>query len=369
MKKFLFLSAVACSIVFYACKKDDATSTMPVVEIPVNQDSIDLVAMSAKLQIGYNGTSDTGKIPATSTSSDAPVLDTAYNNRLYYAINGRYVVIYPRVSSGFVAGYYLSVNGVNTYFKVNYAEANQFRAAKLARSGKKGQVAARQDNADSSIVIKLPVNLKGDTFSITYAAYDSINRVSNKLTAVINVLGSADATNNALLQGTWQLTQIRYNDGDWEPFLPNSAGNYNPYYCNGNKLVSGFGNFGNYSYYAAYQSYGRETFTFSANNAFIRTDSTNYSNLDIDSSSCGNPVYVYSKTEGRVTIGGYSYDAATKALTLIYDENGTGQNITTNQYVVKEVTATSATIYQYSLNSYHNQAYLYYLQFTKTQTK
>lgn len=363
MKKILLLSAVACSALFYACKKDSTTdTTTPVPEDSTVAPAIDPVALSSNVKIGYGGTNVKGEFPATTTVAETPVLDSIYNGRTYNTMNNRYVVIYPHVMSGFISGYYLQINGADSYFKIDYSAAYGVRRAKPVD---KAHPDARDeaDNSDSSIVIKLPAGLKGDTFSIKYAAYDSLNHVSNTITAIVNVIASSDSTNNALLAGNWKLTAEKYGEAeDWEPKIDADTSSENLFSCQDDKLSWGGDILIRY-----YTSYNTQNILFSANNAYSETYVQRYSELDLELSSCSNYVYTpYS--EGTYTSnGGYSYNAATKTLTIIYDENGKGQYISTYTYTVKELTSSKLVFYYIEDdNNYHDVLDIDYYEYTKT---
>lgn len=366
MKRALFLSAIACSMAFYACKKDNDTST-PVVppEDTIAAPVIDPVALAANVKIGYSGTSDSGSIPAASTDADAPVLNPLSDGMTYYAISKRYLVIYPSVSSGYIKGYYLQINGAKSHFKIDYTTAYGVRKA--------NQHAGLRDdngNADSSIVLKLPDALKGDTFSISYAAYDTLNRVSKPISAIVSVLASATATDNDALLGEWNLVRSKEDsDEEWDSsYLIGYSYNYYNYICTENKLVQSDEE-GAVSY-SSYKEYRFETLLFSANNASSFTYGYVGKSLDLEASSCSN--LVYTKTDGDTWNnynGGYSYNAATKVMTEIYDENGTGTNIYTRQYKVKELTAGKLLMYQID-DDYndHDEVNVNYTEYKKKAT-
>lgn len=335
MKKILLLSTAACCLILYACKKDDTTTT-PVTEEP--KPAIDPVALAATIKVGYSATSDTGAIPAASSDAGAPVLDTRYDNQTYYAVNNRYIVIYPQSLSGAVKGYYLKINGTNAHFKIDYTTAYNLRKAK-----KDGLSVLREgDNSDSSIVIKLPAGLKGDTFSIKYAAYDSLNHVSNTISAVVSIIAAANSTDDAALQGTWKMTKYEI-EGQTLPFGLSDSTDFAYYTCEDNALVSSSneddieiaGSIYNYDF----------IFRFSANNALNLSQTYTASYFDQASSTCSNLVYTTSTETDPDSEIGYSYNATTKILTMIYDQKGTGTNISTQQYTVTTLTSDKLAMY------------------------
>jgi hypothetical protein len=335
MKKIILFSAIACSVAFYSCKKDDnKDTTAPVTEIP--KDSIDPVALSAAVKVA-NATSATGELPAT--TDGAPVLLTdGYDMRTYYAVNNRYVVIYPRSTTGFVSGYYVKINGANNYFKIAFPDK-----APPRRANPHNNLREEGDNSDSAIIIKLPAGLKGDTFSIKYAAYDTENRVSNTLTAIVSVIASKDSTDNNLLTGKWSFNREKNNEEDWsDPFSYKIDTTYANYSCVDGALISCDG--GCEDYINNISGNIANDMIFSANNLYTDNYAGITKTLDLENSSCTN--LVYSNDSYDVSDpGGYAYDASTKILTVIYDgngytEGGDASNISIERYTVTEISAT-----------------------------
>ena len=345
MKKILLLNAVACCLIFYGCKKDNTTdNSTPVIEVP--KPTIDPVTLASNIKVGYSASKDTGAIPAA--SADAPVLDTRYDNLTYSAINNRYVVIRPQSLSGAVKGYYLKINGANARFKIDYTTAYNLRKASGYSFLREG------DNSDSSIVIKLPAGLKGDTFSVKYAAYDSLNRVSNSINAIVSIIASADSTDNNALSGTWKVTRYEIAGQELPIGLPDSS-DFSYYTCEDNVLIPG----------------GDEdieipnsitltdlTFQFGVKNAMKTFISHTSSSFVENESSCSNLVYNTS-TETDPGSGSeisYSYNAATKIMTMINDYNGTGDNLTAMQYTVTSLTSNKLMMYAiFTETGYHDQ--------------
>jgi hypothetical protein len=363
MKKILLLSAVVC-MAFYACKKDDNPSN-PTPTVTDTVATIDKVALAAAVKVGYAATTVKDTIPAASTSADAPVLDTRYDYRTYYAINNRYLVIRPKSLSGFVKGYYVTINGSGSYFKIDYTAASGLKKAGRTKTGAQG--VREGDNSDSTIVLKLPANLIGDTFSIKYAAFDTLNRVSNSLTAIVSIIAASDTTGNSKLLGNYQLTGRKSNDGNWQPYGHDST-KYN-FYCQDSHLY--WGSLGNdQDLTLAYYVYNNnQTFSFAANNALTAHQMYEQKYLDMDNSSCSEYTYIVNSSYDDVYAGGYSYDASTKVLTIIYDYNGTGTNLYTDQYTVSEITASKIIIYQANnddrIGARQDQLYINYYEYTK----
>jgi hypothetical protein len=346
MKKIILFSAVAC-MAFFACKKDSKTDTTTPDE---SSTGIDPVALSAAVKIGF-ASSTAGDLPAASADGPTLLID-GYDNRTYYAINNRYIVIYPQSDKGFIAGYYVKINGANNYFKIDYKAAAGAR--KLVKSH---GFREDGDNSDSSILIKLPSGLKGDTFSIKYAAYDTLNHVSNTITAIVSIIASKDTAGNSLLAGTWRYNRYKQDHNDWgtpENYSKPDTG-YSNYSCIDGKLTYCQGDYSCNLY--AWRIYGaiKNDMTFSANNLVTNTYEYLDKRIDENTSTCSNLVYNdYSRAEADVA--GYTYNATTKVLTFIYDYAGTNDyasNLRTDQYILTELSSTKLVFsqkYEYNDN-------------------
>jgi hypothetical protein len=366
MKKILLLSAAACSLLFYACKKDSNTdTTKPITEDTVP--TIDPVALASNIKVGYSATSDTGNIPAAASVADAPVLDARYNGQTYYAVNNRYVVIYPTSLSGEVKGYYLMINGSNTHFKIDYATAYNLRKGKVA-ARKKGDLSGLRegDNSDSSIVIKLPAGLQGDTFSVKYAAYDSLNRVSNTINAIVSVVASANAADDAALLGTWKLTKYQIEDEQFPVLIPDST-NFAYYSCVNNALTL-TNNSADIKIAGDINTFGL-FFNFKANNLLNLGQTYTTATFDQESSTCSNLVYTTTTQTSPDQPGiSYAYNATTKMMTMIYDYDGRGDNLTTQQYTVTELTSGKLAMYAVLYDQGdHDQITVGHFEFQKSE--
>lgn len=365
MNKSLILTVVACGMALYACKKTETVvttvtpppETVVIDTTPAPVKTIDPIALSAALKIGYGGTSVKGSFPASSADAAAPKLDPDYNNRIYSAVKNRYVVIFPRTTAGYVAGYYLTVNGADSYYKIDYPAFVAER--KAARQQKYSGLRENGGHEDSSIVIKLPADIKGDTFTISYAAYDLQNRVSNTISAIVRVIGSKDTNDDSKLIGSWKVAAYRYNNQDWqedyEVYKPTT-----PIWCNNGELFSyQNGEFLGDIPYASYRYTGFHNF--GAQNVYSERIDIRDSVLNYDLSSCSKLVYEETGKRENLYSGGYSYDASSKKITLIYDENGSeyADNTFTESYYVEEINATKMVIYKKEGNRQRDQPDIY----------
>jgi hypothetical protein len=346
MKKYIVGCAVVCTIIFAACKKDKDEAPVAPTDPETVAPAIDPVKLSATLQVGY-GTSIAAAFPTATTTAGAPMLQKKYDQRMHYAINGRYVILFPHLEKGDADGYYLKVNGASNYFKIDYKTAFNVRKAG-------SELAGMRDGAiDSAIVFKLPEGLKHDTFSVSYAAYDSASRVSNALTAIISVVNTGAANDQSKLAGTWRLNRQRTEGEAWSEaysypidtsYLPLEcvAGRLN--YCNsGGSACS--------SYVSQLSGSLGQRFVFGEDQAFAEVSGSIYRMLNFNTSTCDSLVYTDEGYTSR-TNGGYSYDAATRQLSLVFDAGGIVSAITyrnsntfVSVYQVAELTDTKLVLY------------------------
>jgi hypothetical protein len=347
MKKIFLFSAVSCSLAFYACKKDtnNITETLPQTYDTTysHTPAIDPVALAAGVKVG-NGTSATGQIPAP-TGSSAIVLDTeGYENLTYYAISNRYVAIFPHVSTGTVAGYYLQINGSGSHFKITYPVVPPPPPPRL--SSKSG-INLRDYYSDSAIIIKLPAGLKGDTFSIKYAAFDKDNNVSNSLSAYVKVI-SPKASDVAAIAGTWRLS-AQGNGTEWHPSDYTIDSTMNWYTCDGKQLAECQTGDCTTSYPSEYFGQLAADFIFGTDNKFTLYSASLYKTLDVSASTCGGKLSYIDNGSSYSEYAGYAYNDSSKVITLIFDNDGVvngGENSTAvsnlrvSSFKVLELTST-----------------------------
>jgi hypothetical protein len=350
MKKIILFSVAACSLAFYACKKDSNNdTTIPPVDIPA--DTLDATALTAATTVGF-ATNVKGDIPAA--SSDGPLLKVdGYDNRTYSAISDRYIVIYPQSVSGYIAGYYVKINGADSYFKVVYPKTDGLRKASDKHTGLREE----GDNSDSAIVIKLPASIQTDTFTIKYAAYDTLNRVSNTLTAFVNLV-AIDSSSNSLLSGNYKISRYSHDGKQWYDQLSSDSasvvcndGVLN--YCEGDcmKIVS----------YTNGYSFSLQ---FDGKKQLGLTQQYINRQLNLEGSTCSTPAYDDYSNQANTLLGGYSYNAASKTLLLIIDGGGKSVNDTyasnlyTETYKVSEISANKLVLYTAEYNN-EGRDYIY----------
>lgn len=367
MKKALLFSVVASAIGLYSCKKDGTTTTITNTirdTTIINQFASGVAnadTLTANIQVAH-GASVTGEFPTSSTDAAAPVLDSLYK-KTYTVIKSRYLVIYPPVSGGNIAGYYIQIAGAKSYFKVDYTQAYGWRKATTAdgREEATGYV-------DSTIIIKLPTTINGDTFYVKYAAYDEQNRVSKAITATALVLPEADDAFTNKATGSWQYYSTNYYEGgNWryDDYQVDTGGTSSAKYtCNNDELV--YSTTGELDVITQATTRWRKftigKYSFSEQN-YYRSRS-----LDPYNSTCTDYTYSLYENNDENSYGGYSYDPASKKVTFIYESNirARSSNNSSNTdfysatYKLVEITANYLILSETNQTSDQNDEVRYY---------
>lgn len=321
MKQYILPIAIAVLAGMAACKKDGTTTTITntirdtTITTSYATGMVNADTLTAGLKVAH-GTNVAGTFPAT--AAGAPLLDTLYQGT-YTVIKGRYLYIYPKAISGQVAGYYVQVTGASSYFKVDYTKAYGLR--KQAVPGFRSDV---EGYVDSAIVFKLPVDIKGDTFFVKYAAYDDQNRVSVPVTAGVLVSATEKAFSDSL-SGKWRLDGMRvYQNGKFstDTFVTNplyTESYFNYYICNSNSQLEASSNITDI-YLPYNKSYQGQFITFSGYNMIDSIRQINQV-LNLDMSTCTKIVYDTTTNLNYLSFNlGYSYDRATKSFTMVRDQ-------------------------------------------------
>jgi hypothetical protein len=372
MKKVLLFGALAGIVTFYACKKGETiTVTNTVHDTTINtvtvfaSGKINGDSLSASINVAYGTRISDSTLPAASTDDAAPVLDTNYN-KVYSVIRSRYLTIYPPNVAGYVAGYYVQIVGAKSYFKIDYpaaeAERKAAREAKSARLSKTNNARGNGEGyIDSTIVLKLPASVNGDTFYIKYAAYDLSNRVSKPVTAMVVFLPEASAGLTDSLTGYWKYTYYKYShngvfENDWRIDTSTSYSQY--YSCDGTTLTA---TSQETDYFLPYQTYTYSWDYKLGKSSMVNYNRGNGSYLDLTNSTCSSLSYVANYSYSEETYGGYTYDPISQKITFIYDGNGNGYSnidLSYDTYYLSELTATSM-ILSYQSDDDENYTDLY----------
>lgn len=341
MKQYILPIALTLAAGMYACKKDGTTTTITnttrdtTITTSYATGLVNADSLTAGLKVAY-GTNVAGTFPATSADAGAPLLDTLYQ-ATYSVIRGRYLYIYPRAISGHISGYYVQIKGASSYFKVDYTQAYGLR--KQAVTGFRSDV---EGYVDSAIVIKLPQQIKGDTFYVKYTAYDDQHRVSAPVSAGVLVLPGNNTFTDAL-SGNWKLYGMKlYENGKFQTdtfitYPTYTEEDFKYYLCEDNKLSTTSSTsdirLPSYKYSQA------DVITFSGYSMMDTIRRFNQQ-LNLTASSCTKIVYDTTLHEKSPSFNAaYVYDGATKSLTLVLDiSNMTMQTVT---YHVEELTATT----------------------------
>lgn len=348
MKRALFVGTLAGAMGFYACKKDDKTVTVTetvndtIINTIFPNGQVDANTLSDGITVAYSTKVSDSLLPAPSADAAGPKLDSFYE-REYTAVKGRYLFLTPPGASGSVAGYYFQIVGAKSYHKITYpAIVNDKRQKNGAAARFEG------DNADSLIMVKIPLDIKGDTFTVKYAAYDADGRVSNALTARVILLPQGNAAFMDSVAGTWKYfgykTHVLNNDKrrtgakiaadeDFEADTMNGwAQTY--FICDNNKLVQN----ANGDLFLKYVYYSRiRTFIFGQANFKVQNTYSTYS-LDREISTCDNQVYSKYTQDPDTDEYDFAFDPATRTLYKIYN-HGYNTNFYYMKYHVDELSA------------------------------
>ena len=342
MKKIL-LVLLATGLTLYACKKDDKTNTTtppPPDEVkPVN--TKDPQAMTAAIKVFY-GTNTKGTLPAP-TGTGAPVLKAS--NKTITTANGYYAVINPEITSGTVAGYYLQINGADSYFKIDYSKTRGARKAQTVSKHNEGIFRELGDNSDSLIVIKLPENATLDTFCITYVAYDSLNHVSDPISDCIAIIPVGGGTESAALVGTWSFTRSKYGDEDWtsDYYTPDTI--YSGIRCDNDTLAYCGGTSDCRTVISSHYWKTKLELVLAADGKLTNVYEDKSYRLDMHS-SCTDPTYLDVSLSYNV-YGVWSYNPTTKTLILILtgEDSANPESYNVQSVQLSELSATKMVMY------------------------
>jgi hypothetical protein len=348
MKKLLFFGALACSLAFYACKKDEDAAGDD-TEQPPKIDTIyltDRSALATKVKVAF-GIYTKGKMPAATDLNGTPVL--VEDKNIVNAISGRYIVVKPSFDyyESTIKGFYVSINGSGAHFKIDYSANRGF-----ARQAPGLQSLLRQgDYVDSSIIIKLPPHIIGDTLSLTYAAYDSLNHVSNHVQSHVRVHSQNGIADYQDFVGSWKVNRKTDENGVWQNYyIPDTA--RSTFTCSNGKLAYCLNDANCFDGIAAITGVTKYDLMFTDQNEYSELFSATASKVLLASSTCDKLVYG-TQTLSKLEKGGWSFNPDTKIMTLVIDNNGLEfDNFYSQQVKVLEMTPQQITIVNVANTSY-----------------
>lgn len=316
MKKLLFFGALACSLAFYACKKNEAK--IDDTEQPPKIDTInmsDRSVFATKVRVAY-GIYTKGAIPAATVSEAAPAL--IESKTIVNAISGRYIVLKPAFDhyQSTVKGFYVSINGSGSHFKVDYQANRSFRQA----PGMPQQLFREGDYVDSSIIMKLPPYIVGDTLTLTYAAYDSLGNTSNHVQATARVYSQNGVADYQDFVGIWKVNRKTDANGQWQNYyIPDTA--RTAFVCNEGKVSYCLDGRSCFDGIAAITGVTKYDLMFTDANEYTELFSASASRVMLDNSTCDQLAYG-TQTLTKLERGGWSFDANSKIMTIVVDGNG-----------------------------------------------
>lgn len=341
---------LTCSFAFLACSKD-ADEDGAGDETPAKADTVyltDRATLTSKIQVAF-GIPSKADIPVASTESGAPVLTE--NKDIIDAISGRYIIIRPSFSyyESTIKGYYVSVAGSGGHFKVDY-EANRgfYRQASQVQHN----LLREGDYIDSSIIIKLPKNIVGDTLSFYYAAYDSLGHVSQKVKAHVRIHNQNGIADYQDFVGAWKVNRKTDANGTWQNYyIPDSS--FSSFICTGGRVQYCTGNPQScFEGLAAITRVTKYDLMFTDTNEYSELFSANVTKVLLDNSTCDKLTYgtqIITKLEK----GGWSFNPETKIMTIVVDNNGIEyNNFYSYQVKILEMTPQMVTLVRLDNTTY-----------------
>jgi len=350
MKKILFFGILACILAFNACKKssDDQGGD---TEEPVKIDTVylnDRVALASKVKVAF-GISTPGMIPAATTASGTPVL--VENKNIVDAISGRYIVIKPNFSyyESTIKGYYVSIVGSSVHFEVDYSNGRGFyRQAPQVQNS----LFREGDYVDSSIIVKLPKYIVGDTLSLSYAAYDSLGHISNKVLAHVRIHSQNGIADYQDFVGSWKVNRKTDANGVWQNYyVPDTSRTH--FACENGKVQYCLNNQQScFEGIAAITAVTKYDLMFTDQNEYSELFSATLSRVVMDNSTCDKLNYG-TQTVSKLEKGGWSFNPETKIMTIVVDNNGIEyDNFYSYQVKILEMTPQLVTLVRLDNTSY-----------------
>ncbi len=328
MKKNLSITFIICAS-FYFCTVTSCQKEFTPDGIELGGtgkvSSKDPIALSKAIKV-WHGVRTQGAPPVPNAAS--PALDPQANPSIP-AIQGRYAIIKPEVTSGTIAGYYLGIPGTTEYFKIDFSRQ---RILERNLIKKRDGILSRTGNADSSIVIVLPPNINApDTFCVTYCPYDSLGNIGQPVTTCIYVSAFGAGANNGWLQNDFKLTATWGDSGvvGNRTFLDTTIFNrmvkdFNGfgYVCDAGVLRQLFSQGGSVVVADSVKVI-KDNFRLALNGAFDYTNEDTEKDVDVNSSTCSIFNFVMNPYNEVIT-GGYSYNELTRKLTMIFEFDDAG---------------------------------------------
>lgn len=325
MRKLLIIVGLLF-IAFIACKKEADETVIVNVHDTIHVVGTTLVnpdTLSAGIKVAH-GIRVTGSFPAASADATAPVLDTLYQ-KTYSVVRSRYLIIYPPNMSGNIKGYYVQIKGASSYFKVDYTQAYNMRGNGTGF-------------VDSTILIKLPATIRGDTFYVKYAAYDSLNKVSAAVTGRVLVLPEGSDAQIDSLAHNWRFLATRYYangfyTSDWVTDTGSVEG-YTYFKCYQNFLYNGTAEDHDYYlpttiyYKRTYMNLGRFTYNYTSTSGDKSLQRNSCSNISYDDYGG----FSFSKS------GSYVFDPIGRKFLIVYEDTNSNIALNYETYVVSELT-------------------------------
>jgi len=234
-----------------------------------------------------------GQLPSGKISSILKLEDNGFTE--VDAIAGCYAHIPTIVPVlGKLKGFYVQINGANEYFKVDfndpiYVSKSNDQTVNISTNSiySRGQAPSdigpyrspigvadeERGFADSTIIIKLPANIKTpNTICITYRAYDINNDVTEPVSLCIHIWQLAGGENTKKFEGVWRESRVE------QTYANGQTTSYDYTYDKWMVAANPFGTHGSLKYYlrgdSTFLTWGTPSRPFAS--YFIKGDTTEH---------------------------------------------------------------------------------------------
>jgi|GEM_PF-6052848 len=187
MQNFQRISALLVGCLFLVTVACNRPKDEPAAQL--NPGNADAVSQALKIT---GAVSKQGTPPAPSNVPGAPSIDATGSEKIRTA-PGFTFLLDADVTTGNAAGFYLQVNNAKNYYQVplnNSGGRKSVQAKDFLFGNPKKSGSARTKSGEGTVYlpIEIPANIAPGEFCITYCVYDDQGRVSNLVTRCIQIV-------------------------------------------------------------------------------------------------------------------------------------------------------------------------------------
>ena len=315
MRRISCLVILFAASVFMACSDDDDAGLREKIDI----DDVDLVSNSITID---NAVRMEGNPPLPSSDPDAPSLSDDDSTEDFGAVSGKSFYLDPDVNQGQPAGIYFQVKGSNEYFDIPLTTGSS--GGRFGSRKPKSGLFKNARTAESDVIeIQIPDNLEPGIFCALYCIYDEEGRVSNAVEICIEIIEFGGDGSEFFSGQTWEMISAKDSEGGVvEIQVPGEN------YTDSIEVTAYCGD-GDYQTVPAAETYRTDYFylTFSDNGAYEVEAEEYAKEYDSENSTCDDINYT-EETALYEETGIWTYDKASKTLTVVTEEVEDGQTYT-----------------------------------------